>query len=291
MAINNFTWTGEQWVNLTDGRNCNPTEDEAGGQVENWLRPGGLTGVQTQTEVTATDTTHNLQRNFKFAFKYGPTGPPQDKAIVSFFRQDTDSKQFIFGVDRGRMFLSMQPLQPTITPAIEATILSHAVTSAVGPTNGPPGFCYQIEFLTNGGQTTSLSTDLGNPDFPVFTVTFRASTVSCDPDDAILQLCATFDTQVIADLDPNAPVTQNEAIELFGPGAGNSILPLYNPPIPGGVRGLFYQGWFSPNRDRAGFVGQNNVGFIEPVGPEVWQGNLTNCAGWQWDLIGIDTLP
>lgn len=327
MAISNYTWEGNQWIGFggevqnvgsggqAKGRRSNLVATEGAGQIKTFFQNGG--GHTQVGRITPVNTLFTKRRNGRFGFRFAPNQtPPSAKPFgVSGSVFSVSSTNFFYfmaqdlapnDVSAAFSFAVIGNTGASTTMSVRgangATIVSKnsddfTAAASSTPITDAPGTCFQVEWITNGGDLTPLSTDLANPDLPQITFTLRASLVSSNPDDAVVQACATFDLNAIANLDPAQNFSYDEAVGFFGPGVVPTLNALYNrdffPPPPIQQPASVFQGWFSFNEGRVGFVPQglsSGMGMIEPVENEHMRGTMHGCTGWKWDLVGESEL-
>lgn len=323
MAINNYDWEGVEWVDLGSvdnvlggqpgGRRANPEEYEAGGQLRHLRIPFSSSAPPTSTIRPSNE--DNTSVTFgRFTFVYGPNGPGIDleNPFNGIYGGQIDHRvQFNFmkqaaAVNRGFSFvvqrvptslrfpdgikLSIEGGFPS-TIRREIVVIAPGTRSATTSVTDAPGMCFQIEWKTD---PSDLGNDLGSPSLPFLTFVIRGSTVSANPDDVNMEICAQFDLDTISNIDPAAEFySTDEVVEAVGVGARGAANTIFD----SGTTVIFgsrFHDWFDLNRGAGGYVGQNigSLGLINPQDGETISGTMVSgLCGWRWELVGSTSIP
>ena len=338
MAINNYTWeVGEairgtvpipSFIVVRSQDGAEVIADEGSGVLQSTTGSNGTPFV-----VTPSDTEFTRLRNGKFTFIFNPDGPADfSRYHFDFFKQGTDPDagegHLRFTVSRTRGSVPAYQMRVGVikrqTPAFshlppeELGFLIRTVPLNPASTNG---MVFQVEWSVNGAQSTPLSSNPLAPDFPEFSIVFRANTDSSDPDEAVAQLCLTLDTGAVAALDPDAAIGKiADVVGEFGTGLYEYIRALdlsfgFNIPLgagSGGGGGLgspaqdilqefkggntffnqLIQSFFALNfnRDATFTYGADGVsGILEPSETESWI-VAENIVGWRLEQLGAISI-
>ena len=206
-------------------------------------------------------------------------------------------------------------LNPSISPSIGPIIFTEEILT---DGNFGAGIVAGIRWETSF--PGFLSNDLASPDFPALTFQMLYADNTLDPADALIKSCVSFDLSDLHNQDPLDSLNPVEAAERFGGGIFKLLQRKFQAFEqaaldgaaailgPGSAAFLDFalqaiknftvtvdsiQSPMAINQTTPGFVTtalDGKGGVINPQLPESWGGNMDYCLGWEYKLVGQDSL-
>ena len=321
MAILDYVYSGtDSWFDFTTVKPCSdlPADEGSGGFRNITL------GADPHLVTPASDLfVQATSGRFTVFFPPG-LRPSSDGFRFRFYRQFDPEviygyfelqvvRQLSFMGDGGmRMTLAAVhpggfPHIPFAAPAVMTTVIPDAEFDH-GSGNGT---FYQIEWVTNGGDPTPLSSDPENPSFPTLQFTFKYHNDSCDIDAGKIALCQLFDLAAIDAVPNEQTFTLVQAMTTYGPALYDRYFPIAQAQDPALLglattpaekeealalsqavvfTGLEFKNLFAIRDNNGEDPSAISRGLIQPISPEQWGRRMDGCRGWDYELFGQSEL-